>query len=72
MHFYPFSELCDMTRIKDYEPDAVKLRLFPFSLRGKAKNGSWLCLEGPSLLGIYVVICSLLSSAQLRNHASIF
>ena len=28
------------TRIRDYDPDALKLRLFPFSLRGKAKE--WL------------------------------
>ena len=37
MHLHNFSELCNMTRIKDYDPDALKLRLFPFSLRGKAK-----------------------------------
>ena len=40
MHLHNFTELCNMTRIKDYDPDALKLRLFPFSLRGKAKE--WL------------------------------
>jgi hypothetical protein len=32
-----------MMRIKDVDPNAVKLRLFPFSLRGKVKNW-WLAL----------------------------
>ena len=40
MHLNTFTEICDMMRIKDVNPDAVKLRLFPFSLRGKAKE--WL------------------------------
>ena len=40
MHLHNFTELCNMTRIKDYNPDALKLRLFLFSLRGKAKE--WL------------------------------
>jgi hypothetical protein len=39
MHLHNFTELCNMTRIRDYDPDSLKLRLFPFSLRGKAKNG---------------------------------
>ena len=37
MHLNTFTEICDMMRIKDADPDAVKLRLFPFSLRGRAK-----------------------------------
>ena len=40
MHLNTFTEIYDMMRIKDVNPDAVKLRLFPFSLRGKAKE--WL------------------------------
>ena len=40
MHLNTFTELCDMMRIKDVAPNAVKLRLFPFSLRGKTKE--WL------------------------------
>jgi hypothetical protein len=30
MHLHNFSELCNMTRVKDYHRDALKLRLFPF------------------------------------------
>ena len=40
MHLNTFTEICDMMCIKDVVPDAVKLRLFPFSLRGRAKE--WL------------------------------
>ena len=40
IHLNTFTEICDMMRIKDVDPNAVKLRLFPFSLRGKAKD--WL------------------------------
>lgn len=38
MHLHNFTELGDMTRIKDYEPDALKLCLFSFFLREKAKE----------------------------------
>ena len=37
MHLHPLFQLCNMIRVRDYDPDALKLRLFPFSLRGKAK-----------------------------------
>ena len=40
MHLNTFTELCDMMRMPDVDPSAFKLRLFPFSLRGKAKE--WL------------------------------
>ena len=40
MHLHNFTELCNMARIKDYDPGALKLCLFSFSLRGKAKE--WL------------------------------
>src|SRR3989337_2581954 len=40
MHLHNFTKLCNMTRIRDYDQDTLKLRLFPFSLRGKAKE--WL------------------------------
>jgi hypothetical protein len=36
-HLQTFLELCDRIVIKDITPDAVRLRLFPFSLIGKAK-----------------------------------
>jgi hypothetical protein len=35
-----FVELCEMQKYKDVESDIIKLKLFPFSLRGKAKD--WL------------------------------
>jgi hypothetical protein len=40
MHQNTFTEICEMMRIKDVKPDAVKLHLFPFSHRGKSKD--WL------------------------------
>jgi hypothetical protein len=39
-HLYNFVELCEMQKYKDLESDIIKLKLFPFSLRGKAKD--WL------------------------------
>ena len=45
MHLHNFSELCNMTRIKDYDLDVPKLRLFPFSLRGEVKQWFLLCLK---------------------------
>ena len=35
-----FVELCDMQKYKEVEGDFVKLKLFPFCLRGRAKD--WL------------------------------
>ena len=37
-HLQNFLELCETIIIKDVAPDSVKLRLFPFSLAGKAKQ----------------------------------
>src|SRR4051794_7586715 len=39
-HLHNFVELCEMQRLKDINGDLVKLILFPFSLRGRAKE--WL------------------------------
>jgi hypothetical protein len=39
-HLNNFVELCEMQKYKDVESDIIKLKLFPFSFRGKAKN--WL------------------------------
>src|SRR3954463_14376831 len=39
-HLNNFVELCEMQRLKDIDGDLVKLKLFPFSLRGRAKE--WL------------------------------
>ena len=37
-HLQHFLELCDTIVIKDVAPDVIRLRLFPFSLAGKAKQ----------------------------------
>jgi hypothetical protein len=39
-HLNIIVELCEMQKYKDVESDIIKLKLFPFSLRGKAKD--WL------------------------------
>src|SRR3954463_12811503 len=39
-HLNSFAELCEMQKYKDVDGDIIKLKLFPFSLRGKAKE--WL------------------------------
>jgi hypothetical protein len=36
-HLQHFLELCDIIVIKDVAPASIRLRLFPFSLAGKAK-----------------------------------
>ena len=40
MHLHDFCEICDMQKFKNVENNIVKLKLFPSSLRGKAKE--WL------------------------------
>ena len=40
LHLNNFVELCDMQKYKEVDGDIVKLNLFPFSLRGRAKE--WL------------------------------
>jgi hypothetical protein len=40
MHLHDFIKICDMQKFKNVENDVLKLKLFPFSLRGKAKE--WL------------------------------
>ena len=37
-HLNTFVELCDMQKKKDVDHDIVKLKLFPFSLRDRAKK----------------------------------
>ncbi|RFB82001.1 hypothetical protein B5K11_35870, partial [Rhizobium leguminosarum bv. trifolii] len=37
-HLQRFLEICDTIVIKDVAPDAIRLRLFPFSLVGKVKT----------------------------------
>ena len=36
-HLSSFVDLCDMKKKKDVDNDIVKLKLFPFSLRDRAK-----------------------------------
>ena len=40
LHLNNFIELCDMQKYKEVDGDIVKLKLLPFSLRGRAKE--WL------------------------------
>ena len=40
LHLNNFVELCDMQKYKEVDGDIFKLKLFPFSLRGRAKE--WL------------------------------
>src|ERR1041384_8858321 len=40
LHLNNFIELCDMQKYKEEDGDIVKLKLFPFSLRGRANE--WL------------------------------
>ena len=58
-HLNNFVELCEMQKYKDIDGDTIKLKLFPFSLRGRAKE--WLlslsrnsidsCTSGTRLIG---------------------
>ena len=40
LHLNNFVELCDMQKYKELDGDIAKLKLFPFSLRGRAME--WL------------------------------
>jgi hypothetical protein len=37
-HLNNLVELCEMQKYKDVDGDIIKLKLFPFSLRGRAKD----------------------------------
>jgi hypothetical protein len=37
-HLNNFVELCEMQKYKDVDGDIIKLKLFPFPLRGRAKD----------------------------------
>jgi hypothetical protein len=39
-HLNNFVEVCEMQKYEDVEGNIIKLKLFPFSLRGRAKD--WL------------------------------
>ena len=36
MHLHDFCEICDMQKFKNVENDIFKIKLFPYSLAGKA------------------------------------
>ena len=38
LHLWEFNLLCNTTIIKGVSPDALRLKLFPYSLKGKARN----------------------------------
>ena len=50
-----FVELCDMQKYKDIDEYLIKLKLFPFSLRGRAK----FCVEIVLIHGLNVKMFSL-------------
>ena len=62
-HLNSFVDLCDMQKNKDVDNDIVKLKLFPFSLRDRAKAWFRLCLEIVLILG---------TSAKMILSLSIF
>lgn len=37
-HIRGLSEVCDMLKMNGVSEDAIRLRLFPFSLKGRAKQ----------------------------------
>ena len=45
-HILNFLEVCDTVKYNGVSDDAIRLRLFPFSLKDKAKQ--WLILEPPN------------------------
>ena len=50
-HLNNFVDLCDMQKKKDVDNDIVKLKLFPFPLRDRAKAWFRLCLKIVLILG---------------------
>ena len=51
-HLNNFVELCEMQKHRDVDGDIIKLKLFPFSLREKAKECCYHCLEIVLILGL--------------------
>ena len=62
-HLNIFVDLCDMQKKKDVDSDIVKLKLFPFLLRDRAKTCCLLCLKIVLIHGI---------SAKMLLSLSIF
>jgi hypothetical protein len=53
-HLNNFVELCEIQKYKDVDVNIIKLKLFPFSLRGRVRIGCYFCLEIVLILGISV------------------
>ena len=64
-HLNNFVELCDMQKYKEVEIDIIKLKLFPFSLRGELKNGYCLCLKIALILELNAKMLLFESTIQL-------
>ena len=60
-HLNTFIELCDMQKKKDVDNDILKLKLFPFSLRDRAKIWFSSLPQIVSILGIVVKMLLLLN-----------
>ena len=52
LHLNNFIELCDMHKYKEVDGDIVKLKLFPFSLRGEPRSGYSLYPRTVLILGV--------------------
>jgi hypothetical protein len=61
MYLHDFCEICDMKKFKNVENNIVKLKLFSFCLRGKAKE--WLL----SLL-LVLILGMILKRFSLKNY----
>src|SRR3954467_14282170 len=70
LHLHNFVELCDMQKYKEVDGDIVKLELFPFSLRGRAKSGCNPYLRIALILGTSVMMLLLGSTIPLLKLSS--
>ena len=70
LHLNNFVELCDMEKYKEVDGDIVKLKLFPFSLRGRAKEWLNRYLRIALILGTSVRMLLLGSTIPLLKLSS--
>ena len=52
LHIAYFLEICDMFKVNDVPNDAIRLRLFPFSLKDRAREWLNSLLHGLYLIGL--------------------
>ena len=64
LHLHNFLAKCDMIKLNGVSADAIRLRLFPFSLKDKAND--WLLNEEPNSITTWEV----LSKAFLSKYFS--